>query len=104
MDLMDAVAFGPLSPGQSTACRIYARNEGNVPFTLYMSASNWVLRDSSGGLLSQDFERYFSVTWDYDNSLISPGEIREITITLAVSSSLVDVSTYSLDVVISAVQ
>jgi hypothetical protein len=62
-----------------------------------------VLRNSSGGLLSQDHERYFSVTWNYDNSLISPGEIREITFTLVVSSSLVDVSTYSLDVIITAV-
>jgi len=104
IDSINCNDFGLLYPGQSTTYTVYFRNEGNVPFKLYMSTSDWILRDSAGQILSQSYEQYFTVTWDYDNSVIDLGETIQITFTLAISSSLVDVSTFSFNVDVTAVQ
>jgi hypothetical protein len=69
-----------------------------------LSTSDWVFRDSAGNRLSHDHEQYFTVTWDYDNSVIFSGEIRLVTFALAISSSMVDVSTFSCNIVVTAVQ
>ena len=95
--------FGLLYSGQSRTYVAYFVNEGDVPFTLYMSTSDWNLRDSTGQFLSQDYEQYFTLTWDYDNSIVYSGEIRSVTFTLAISPSIVDVSTFSFNVVVTAV-
>jgi hypothetical protein len=104
IDSINCDDFGLIYPGQSTSCVVYFRNEGDVPFTLHMSTSDWVLRDSAGQLLSQDHVQYFVVSWNYDNSVILSGEIKPVTLTLAISPSIVDVSTFSFNIVVTAVQ
>ena len=94
--------FGSLSPGQSRSYIAYFRNEGDISFKLYMSTSDWEFKDNAGYLLSENYKQYFTVTWNYDNSTIAPGEIRAISFTLAVSSNLVDVSTFSFNIVVIA--
>jgi hypothetical protein len=104
LDSINCDDFGLLYRGQSTTYAVYFRNEGDIPFTLYLSTSDWIFRDSAGRLLSQDHVQYFAVTWDYDNSVIFSGEIKLVTFTLAISPSLVDVSTFSCNIVVTAVQ
>ena len=56
---------GPILPGQSrNSSRVYFRNEGDLPVTLYLSASGWIFEDSVGRVLAQDYQRYFSLSWD----------------------------------------
>jgi hypothetical protein len=71
---------------------------------LYLSTSDWIFRDGVGSLLSQGHKQYFTVNWDYDNSVIFSGGIKPVTFTLAISPNLVDVSTFSCNIVVTAVQ
>ena len=104
LDSINCNAFGSLSLGQRQTYTVYFRNEGVSAFTLFMSTSDWVFRDNVNNLLSASYEQYFAVTWNYDNSVIAPGEVRAINLTLAISSNIVDVSTFSFNVIVSATQ
>ncbi|MBT0159210.1 hypothetical protein G4O51_04415 [Candidatus Bathyarchaeota archaeon A05DMB-2] len=79
---------------------IYCRNEGNVPLTMSFSPSDWVFNDSSGNSLPQTYSQYFSLTWNYDNTKINPNEVREVIFSLAVSTDLKDVASFSFNLVV----
>ena len=50
---------GPLLPGLSrNSSRVYFRNEGDMPVTLYLSTSGWIFEDSAGRVLPQDYNQY----------------------------------------------
>lgn len=93
-------ANGPIVFGQKINSSAYFRNEGNEKITLYLSTSDWILRDSAGKVLPQNYSQYFTITWDYDNTTINVNETRQITLTLAVSPNLKDVSTFSFELVV----
>jgi hypothetical protein len=101
--MIDWSAYGSLVPGQRvTSPRVYLRNEGNVPVTLSLSAADWVFRDSEGISLSQSYKQYFALTWDYDNSQMGVNEVIAVRFTLAISSSIKDVATFSFRLVVTA--
>ena len=92
---------GPILPGQSrNSSRVYFRNEGYIPVTLYLSASGWIFEDSAGRVLAQDYNQYFSLGWDYDNSTVAVNETKPITFTLTISPVIVDVAWFSFDIVV----
>ena len=94
-------AYGPIKPGESIrASVVYLRNEGDRPVSLYLSSSGWVFRDSSGAVLAKDYEQYFSLGWDYNDSKMSVGEVVPVRFTLTVSPSIRDVSVFSFDLVV----
>jgi hypothetical protein len=96
-------ANGPLAPGQNmSSTKVYLRNEGNMPVVLGLSASNWAFQDSVGGSLSQSYQQYFALTWDYDNSKIAVDEIRSVVFTLTISPSIVNVKEFSFSIVVTA--
>ena len=101
LQAIDWSAYGSLVPGQSVnGSKAYLRNEGKVPITLSLSAADWVLQDSAGNPLSQSFQQYFTLTWDYDNSLMGVNEVRSVTFTLAISPRIVDVATFSFRLIV----
>ena len=96
-------AYGPLMPGQSmNSSKVYFRNEGNVPISLYLSTSDWAFQDVAGKSLSQSYQQYFTLTWDYDNSKIAVNETRSIIFTLAISQNIIDVATFSFSIIVTA--
>jgi hypothetical protein len=98
---IDWSSEGPIIPGQSrNSSRMYFKNEGNVPVTLYLSTSEWLFEDSAGKVLAQEYNQYFSLGWDYDNSTVAVNEARPVTCTLTISSAVVDVVRFSFDIVV----
>jgi hypothetical protein len=81
---------------------VYFRNEGNVPISLYLSTSDWAFQDVAGKSLSQSYQQYFTLTWDYDNSKIAVNETRSIIFTLAISQNIIDVATFSFSIIVTA--
>ena len=79
---------------------VYFRNEGNKAVSLSLSSSNWVFRDLQGNMLSGGYQQYFSLGWDYDYSRVAVDEVRRAVFTLAVLPGLVDVSTFSFELVV----
>jgi len=92
---------GPIIAGQSrNSSRVYFRNEGDTAVTLYLSSQAWSFRDYRGKNLSQEYEQYFSLTWDYDNSTLKVNQVMPVVFTLSVSPGIIDVVTFSFDLVV----
>ena len=101
LQMIDWTADGLLEPGQArNSPTIYFRNEGQMPGNLLFSTSNWVLKGLQNNSLSQEYQRYFTLTWNYDNSTINVTEIRPIIFTLSISSNIRDVATFSFDIIV----
>jgi hypothetical protein len=95
------VDLSSITPGQErNSSVIYFRNEGDLPFTMSFSTANWVFLDSSNNNLSQNYSRYFTLRWNYDNYPLALNEVRPVVFTLAVSSNTKDVVDFSFDVVL----
>jgi hypothetical protein len=95
------IDWSSMTPGQEKNSSVaYIKNEGDLPFTMSLSTSNWVFEDSAGNSLSQNYSQYFKVTWNYDNTPLKVNEVRPVIFTLAVSSNLTDVASFSFDLVV----
>jgi hypothetical protein len=93
---------GPILPGQGRNSPVlYFVNEGNVPVTLSLSSSAWSFKDSLGNPLNGDYQKYFSLTWDYDNSVLQLYQSKPVVLTLTISPVILDVAGFSFDLVIS---
>jgi hypothetical protein len=101
LSTIDWSADGVIMPGQTkNSSIVYFANEGSVPITMYVSTSKWTFKDVHGNSLNENYSRYFSLTWDYDNSAIAVGETRPVTFSLTVSASIIDVATFSFDLIV----
>lgn len=99
--VLQNIDWGQIVVGQvKNSPTIYFRNEGNLPFTMLFSSSDWILKDSSGNPLPQTYSQYFTLTWNYDNTKINPNEVRQIIFSLTVSPDLKDVASFSFNLVV----
>ncbi len=98
---LDAINWsdgGPIMPGQSVnSSKVYLRNEGVSPVTLYFSSLGWTFEDANGEILPSDYRSYFTLSWDYDNTSVAVNEVRPMTFSLTVSPNIENVATFSFD-------
>ena len=95
----EIIDWGTIHVGSSRNVTFYLRSICNVETTLYLNATNWNPANISN---------YMSLSWNYNGTIIHPGEIIQVTLTLSASSSdafLVylitnDVRQFSLDIII----
>lgn len=86
-----AINWGTLDPGTTKSFSVYIRNEGNSALTLGISASNWYPSSASN---------YMTLTWNYNDQPIGFGEYVQITLTLAVRSSITGILDFHFDLTI----
>ncbi|MCW4048020.1 MAG: hypothetical protein NWE99_10770 [Candidatus Bathyarchaeota archaeon] len=99
--VLQNIDWGQIVAGQEKKSpTIYFRNEGNLPLTMSFSPSDWAFKDSSGNPLPQSYSKYFTLTWNYDNTRINPNEVRQIIFSLLVSPDLKDVASFSFNLVV----
>lgn len=84
--------WGLLEPGSEGDFTLYLKNEGNSALTLNMTSENWSPSHAGG---------YITVTWNREGQQISPDEVMEAVITLAVSEDVQNVKSFSFDLIIS---
>jgi hypothetical protein len=70
---------------------MYFQNNGDTQVILSLTTEDWVPAGASG---------YLQLSWDYDGSPISPGEVVQITMVLGVSSSIAGIDTFDFNIVI----
>jgi uncharacterized membrane protein len=85
------VDWGMLEPGTQKTVTVYVRNEGNSPLTLTLSTSNWSPSTASS---------YLTVTWNYDGQAINAGANLKVVLTLTTSSSIIGVSNFNFNLII----
>jgi hypothetical protein len=88
-----SVAFGLLEPGSSKDFPLYLRNEGNADLTLALTSDNWVPTEA---------EDYMTLTWNREGQQIGSGDVMSCVLTLSVSSEIQGITTFDLDIIISA--
>lgn len=92
---LSSVSWGTLDPGTTATATIYLKNEGNVPVTLSISASNWAPSSASS---------YFTLTWNRDSYVLAVGASVQAVLSLTVSSSISGITSFSFDITITATQ
>ena len=102
LSVIDWSVDGPIMAGQSrNSSRMYFRNEGNVPVTLYFSSQAWSFKDYRDNVLAPEiYQQYFSLTWDYDGAVLLVNQVKPVISTLTVRPDIVDVATFSFNLVV----
>jgi len=90
---LTSLDWGTLNPGEDQTITSYIKNEGNTPITLSLQSSNWNPTSA---------QNYLTLTWNYNDQPINPGQTIEITITLEVDPSITGITTFSFDITIVA--
>lgn len=82
------IEWGSLEKGGNSNVVIYVKNEGDSPLTLSFMASDWTPSNAP---------EFLSISWDYDNQPLSPGDSVQITFTLSVDPDIQGISTFGLN-------
>jgi hypothetical protein len=87
-----SIDFGLIEPGDQKSFTLYLKNEGNSDLTLSMTSKDWNPVDAGN---------YMSLSWDREGVQLSPSQVISCVLTLSVSESIQDISTYGVTVTIS---
>ena len=97
----ETIDWGTIWLGSSKNVTFYIRSVSNFEATLNLNATNWNLANISD---------YINLSWSYNGTLVNPGEIIQVTLTLSApfSDSFIrylianDVKNFNFDIVIAA--
>ena len=89
---LESIDWGDLSPGGSVNKTVYVKNTGSTEITLGMTKTNWNPTRADGPL---------TIIWDKEGSKLGAGKTATATLTLAVSESVTDITTFSVTILIS---
>jgi len=86
---VNEIKWGFLTPGSQKSFTVYICNEGNIPLTLSISASNWNPPIASN---------YLTLTWSHTGQTVKAGTTIPLTLTLSVSESVTGISSFNFDI------
>lgn len=89
--VLSSVSWGEIEAGSFSNRVVYVMNNGDDSVVLSLLSENWNPSVASN---------YLQLSWDYDGSIITAGEVREITLLLTVSSSAFGIEDFNFDIVI----
>jgi hypothetical protein len=104
-----SINWGVLSPGENKSVSFYLRNEGSVNITVVnASISNWFFQNyknetlptENSTLTMENYTSFFTLTLDYGNMTVVPNEVRTITLFLAISDLIQEITRFSFDITI----
>jgi hypothetical protein len=88
---VSSIDWGDIEAGSSKNVTVYIKNLGDSSVTLYLSTQNWSPPEA---------QNYMSVDWDYDGSPLNPEAVLPVSIILTVSEEITDITTFSLEIII----
>ena len=88
-----SIDWGSTSPGASITKTVYVRNVGTTAVTLSMSKTNWNPTTANGPI---------NLTWNREGTVLAANQVSAATLTLGVSSSISGITTFSMNIVITA--
>ena len=89
--LINSINWGEVEVGGSVDKDIYVKNNGDQRVYLSLLTQNWTPSEAADDM---------QLLWDYDDSRINPDEEMKITLTLAVSSNIQSIDTFTFDIVL----
>ena len=91
--LCSSITWGEIEVGGSINRTIYVMNTGDDDVYLYLTTENWSPSEADGPI---------QLSWDYDESSITSGVVRPVTLTLSISPSITGIETFDFDIIITA--
>jgi hypothetical protein len=85
------IDWGFIEPGGLVNVTIFLKNKGNVPIALSINTENWNPLEAS---------EYITLGWDYAGQTVDPGGVLKATLTLAVTSNITGITSFSFDIII----
>ncbi len=89
---LGSLDWGDLSPGDTVNRTIYVKNTGSAEISLSMTTTGWSPAGANGPL---------TLVWNRENTKLGAGEVTTATLSLAVSESITDITTFSVQILIS---
>jgi hypothetical protein len=90
---LSTIDWGTITPGNNQTRTVYVKNTGTgTSLTLSISTSSWTPITANGPI---------TVSWDKEGTRLTPGQSTTAVIKLISSSSIVDVTTFSVQILIS---
>ena len=86
---LSSLDWGIPEPGETVNRVVYLKNTGNADMSLNMYVSNWT---PSG------VDTYLSLSWDQENTVITPDEVLQSTISLLVDSGISGITDFSYQI------
>jgi len=83
--------WGEIEVGSSVNFNFYLKNNGESGVTLSLMTENWT---------PEELENNVHLLWNYDETIINPGNVREITLTLLVDSEVTNIDNFNFDIII----
>lgn len=79
------IDWGTVYIGTSTNRSVYIRSRSNIPTTLSLAIANLTFEDAQGNPAEPPNGDYVQLTWNYDNSTVTPNQEIHVTLTLSIS-------------------
>jgi hypothetical protein len=92
---LSTITWGSLNPGDIKTYTMYVKNTGTVSVTLSMTVSSWSPSSAS---------TYITLTWNQEKSVLTAGQVAPALLTLSVSSSISNVTSFSFNIIITGTQ
>ena len=92
---LTSLDWGRISPGNSEEITIYLKNTGNAQITLSLTTNNWTPTNAND---------YISVSWDKENAKLDPDQVTSATLTLTISESIDEITSFSFSTVIAGTE
>lgn len=91
----DTLNWGELQPNTTKSLTVYIKNTGTIPVRLSMSTDDWNPTTA---------QNYITLTWNRENSILNRGGGLTATFTLELSPEAANLTGFSFDATIIAVQ
>jgi hypothetical protein len=92
---LTSISWGALDQGATITKILYVKNLGTVSGTLHMTLSNWSPSDAPN---------HITITWNRENTILAPNISTQATLTLTVKDDIHDITTFNVDIDITANQ
>jgi len=89
-----SIDWGLAEPGMIQNKTVYIKNEGNAIVTLTLQTSNWSPTSAA---------TYISLGWTYNNQTISVNQVLQDALRLTIASNVTGITTFSFDIIVTAV-
>jgi len=87
---LSSISWGTLTPGGAITQTIYLKNTSNgLSLTLSMTTNSWSPTSANGPI---------TITWDQEGTILQPAQSVAATLTLTVSSSISDITGFSVNI------
>jgi hypothetical protein len=89
-----SIDWGLAEPGTVQNKTAYIKNEGNANVTLTLQTSNWNPTIAT---------TYISLGWTYSNQTILVNQVIQVILRLTITSNVTGITTFSFDIIVTAV-